>query len=566
MALSKTLQKGQTVLACQMCEEESKIKWKCLLCNFLMCDKCRKIHQKVKSSEEHKIVDLKSIASEEKPLGHIHDFYNIKCDKHSGKICCLFCKECEEVVCPLCITNAHNTHNMTEISAGFKVAMEVLRDLHACTNQDLTLLTTNMDTIQKIKTENLSSYSEKKQAILNQEKVLKDTIHEQSENLLSQLDDRVNNMNKPLQADGKKTKEDFEATALRSKFLKDVIDSNNVLKILKTAGKERTEKVEIKSVDTTKYRYKSLPNFFPGCIKQQTIASMYGSLKEIPCKPKFSFSKKIKTTFPPIQCMLYTNGSMWIGNYSSKKIEQISLLQDESIQKKRSVNASNVVRMQLSNSGDLFLSCHVSTLYMFQPSTGKIVPSKYTAAPLITTGAFEISKNNKIIVGAREGGPAQFPPNGPRKVIMMNMEGEHEMTYYLDNESKPIFTGPYRVTTDNNFDIYVIDIFNNDKEGRVIKLNQSGGVSDVYMGHPEINDSGHPFSPLDFKSTSSNNVIITDSQNDVLHILDNNVQCIHFVRTKEFGISYPLCIEIDNNESIFIACKSEIYKLNFSEV
>lgn len=329
-----------------------------------------------------------------------------------------------------------------------------------------------METLQKIKIEGLSSYTEKKQAIQHQEKVLIDSIHEQSENLLSKLDDRLNKMITPLEADEKKTKENFRDITLRSTFLKDAIDSKDVMKIFKTTEKERTEKGEISLVDVTKYK-SLLPNFVPGCIQQETIVSMYGSLKETPFDPKFNFLRKFKTTFPQIQCMVYTNGSMWIGNYSSKKIEQISLLQDGSIQKKkRSVKASNAVKMQLSSSGDLFLSCHVSTLNMFQPKTGKVIPSKYTAAPLITTGAFEISKNNKIIVGARQGGPAQFPPNGPRKIIVMNMEGKHEMTYHLDSESIPIFTGPYRVITDNNFDIYVIDIFNNDKEGRVIKMNK----------------------------------------------------------------------------------------------
>ncbi|CAC5407883.1 unnamed protein product [Mytilus coruscus] len=561
MALLKSLQKGQTVLACQMCEEESKIKWKCLLCNFLMCDKCRKIHEKFKSSEDHKIVDLKNIASEQKQLGHIYDFNNIKCDKHAGKICCLYCTECEEVVCPLCISNAHNTHNMTEISEGFKVAMEVLRDLQASSDQDLTTLRTNMETLQKIKTERLSSYSEKKEAILQQEKVFKDIIHEQSENLLSQLDD---NMIEPLQADGNKIKEDFKTIELWRKFLKDVIDSNDVLKVFKTAGKERTEKEKITLIDTTESWYKSLPNFVPGCITQQTIASMYGRLVEIHFNPKFNVSRKFKTTFSSIQCMVYTNGSMWISNYTTKKIKHFSLLQNGSIIKKDPVYLSDVARMQLSNSGDLFLSLRRSTLYMFQHETGKIVPSKYTVAPLIINSALHISKNNKIIVGVQEKGPA-FPPNGPRKVIVMNTEGKHEMTYHLDSESKPIFTLPLRITTDNNSDIYVADAFNFTFKSRVIKLNQRGGVSNVYMGHPKINDSNHPLIVADLKSTSSCRVIVADDKNSILHILNNNVHCIHFVKTTEFGIVHPFSIEI-NNESIFIGCGSEIYEVNFSGV
>lgn len=139
------------------------------------------------------------------------------------------------------------------------------------------------------------------------------------------------------------------------------------------------------------------------------------------------------------------------------------------------------------------------------------------------------------------------------------------MTYYLDSGSKPIFTVPFRITTDNNYDIYVVDKFNNSREGRVIKLNQTGGVSDVYTRHQAINDSDHPFTPSDLTSTSSNNIIVADDKTSILHILNNNLQCIHFVRTKEFGIVNPYSIEI-NNDSIFIGCYSEIYEVNFSGV
>ncbi|XP_052085120.1 E3 ubiquitin-protein ligase TRIM56-like [Mytilus californianus] len=215
MALSKSFQKGQIVLACQMCEEESKIKWKCLLCNFLMCDKCKKIHQKVKSTEEHKIVDLKNIALEQRQLEHIHDFNNIKCDRHSGKICCLFCTKCEEVVCPLCITNAHNTHNMIEISEGFKNSLEVLRDLHDSTVENLTKLTTKRVTLQSLKTEVKARYSEEKQGILHQEKVLNELVHEQSEKLLNKLDARLNKMTISMQADENHTNEEYKAIELR---------------------------------------------------------------------------------------------------------------------------------------------------------------------------------------------------------------------------------------------------------------------------------------------------------------------------------------------------------------
>ncbi|VDI75814.1 Hypothetical predicted protein [Mytilus galloprovincialis] len=197
MALSKSFQKGQTILACQMCEEEKQ-----------------------------------------KPSGQIHDFNNIKCDRHAGKICCLFCTDCEEVVCPLCITKAHNTHYMIELSEGFKVAMEVLRDLHASKDEDLTKLNTQRMTLQTIKTEVQARYSEEKRGILHQEKVLTELVHEQSEKLISKLDARLNKIAISIQSDEHQTNADYRATESRNQIFQDAIDSKDMLKVFKTVGKE----------------------------------------------------------------------------------------------------------------------------------------------------------------------------------------------------------------------------------------------------------------------------------------------------------------------------------------
>lgn len=62
VAISRSLQEAQAPIPCQLCEESNEIQWKCLQCDSLMCSKCRKIHQKVRSSNQHKIIDINYIA------------------------------------------------------------------------------------------------------------------------------------------------------------------------------------------------------------------------------------------------------------------------------------------------------------------------------------------------------------------------------------------------------------------------------------------------------------------------------------------------------------------------
>lgn len=64
MALSKPQLGIQSPIHCQLCEQDSKISWKCFECDLLMCSACKfKIHPKIKTAGEHRIISIKDIGS-----------------------------------------------------------------------------------------------------------------------------------------------------------------------------------------------------------------------------------------------------------------------------------------------------------------------------------------------------------------------------------------------------------------------------------------------------------------------------------------------------------------------
>ncbi|VDI48442.1 Hypothetical predicted protein [Mytilus galloprovincialis] len=85
MAYSNSLCKGQIPMLCQLCEESNEIKWKCLQCDFLLCTKCQKIHNKVKSTDQHTIIDIKDIASQQQQAKFNTDFSALKEEKAARK-------------------------------------------------------------------------------------------------------------------------------------------------------------------------------------------------------------------------------------------------------------------------------------------------------------------------------------------------------------------------------------------------------------------------------------------------------------------------------------------------
>jgi hypothetical protein len=81
--MAESVVKAQDFICCQLCETEQKIKWKCIECELLMCDKCnKKIHPKFKNAKDHRIIDIKDVGIQDEGRGDNLDFTNIKCKLH----------------------------------------------------------------------------------------------------------------------------------------------------------------------------------------------------------------------------------------------------------------------------------------------------------------------------------------------------------------------------------------------------------------------------------------------------------------------------------------------------
>ena len=115
--------KAQNVKICDFCETETNLKWRCIQCDTILCDKCKTIHNKFQTNTQHQIVDLK-IPFQDVEQKVILD--NIRCDEHQTKMTCLFCRTCDHLVCTDCISSKHNKHNFEPVE---KILSEKLDEL-----------------------------------------------------------------------------------------------------------------------------------------------------------------------------------------------------------------------------------------------------------------------------------------------------------------------------------------------------------------------------------------------------------------------------------------------------
>ncbi|CAG2249104.1 unnamed protein product [Mytilus edulis] len=491
------------------------------------------------------------------------DSSNIACGIHIGQSYCLFCQPCEVVVCPLCISETHNGHTMIELAEGYNLAVKKLKTLKSKIDQKLVHNDKLLSELTNIKSSVDSKYESEEKKILSRKKTLEDEVGEHTKKRLKDLD-----LIREIQVESVKDGEDISEKIQEDLYLKETTSrqaskSDSASEVFRIYSEIKTrEQVNNHPVNTIS---KKLPTFVPG---KEKIQDFYlGAFKEADV---FKVINQYKTALPFIQNLVCCeDGAILIGHYFSHRLHKLKLTNESLFQ--MSIIEINSFNMAFLPSGDLLLSTKESSLKILSCSTRKVEPTKYSVSPLITI-AVHVTGDQRILVGAREDQPKPFPVNGPRLLIVLNIDGKKEKAYHIDNKGKPIFTLPYRITTDKENNIYVIDIQDVDRTGRIVALDKSSGVRWIYSGHPDINKE-QIFRPKDLVVTKSNNIILADGTNHHLHIVNTSGHCIHYLSTKDqLGIELPFCLDIDNTDTLYIGCytyqdepeKENIYTVQIS--
>ncbi|XP_063446558.1 uncharacterized protein LOC134726090 [Mytilus trossulus] len=130
MASKTSMQNAQIPLGCQLCENGTKIQWKCINCSLFLCSKCKENHLKIKDAKNHTIVDFKEVRPEKQSKENL-DFSEINCQEHHDHTCIFYCKTCAKFICVKCITKVHKGHDASdqeEYNAEINKLLEIQRE------------------------------------------------------------------------------------------------------------------------------------------------------------------------------------------------------------------------------------------------------------------------------------------------------------------------------------------------------------------------------------------------------------------------------------------------------
>ncbi|XP_076101154.1 uncharacterized protein LOC143070938 [Mytilus galloprovincialis] len=549
MASSKSIQKGQIPINCQLCETDKVIKWKCIECNLLMCNNCReRIHPKFRNANDHKIVDIKDIGHHNEEL----DFTSIKCIEHSGQFSCLFCKKCDILVCPTCVSKVHKTHanDLVEISEAYKKKIETIKKKGQSQLEDTKAsMTTKKDQLDQLKTAENSKHMKVRHDILTYRKSWNEIVDNYFEKLENELDSTSKNVLESIEHDLTATIGSIQEVEKKTDEVKNFINTTNATEFFQKIKK--IEKSFIVPIVETAKTYDSIPKFIPGGITESNIGMLQMNDSQ---STEFSVTMVLNKTFQTdvigicnVCPLMNFDRSIWI---SSTLDELVQRVKPEGNKLKVLSSFKTVVYgMTMLRSNDILLCTLGSRLKQLSVTTGKLTDTVYDVDPFQAT-AIHITSGNKVVVGG-------FADDmGKSAVFVMNEKGEHE-TVFERNQHLPAFNYPWNITSTRNGNIHVVDNHQRCDRRKVVICGQGGGVVNTYYGHSVVNKEEYSFLPFGIVTTKRDVVIVADMDTHTLHMLNNAGRLMTYQNINKIGIQYPFSLAFTPTGKLYIGCDTE---------
>ncbi|XP_076104199.1 uncharacterized protein LOC143072915 [Mytilus galloprovincialis] len=559
MAFSKSVIRSQIPINCNLCETEKNIKWKCLTCGVLMCSTCKdKIHLRI--AKDHKVVDIKNVGLPVEEL----DFTNIKCKEHSEQSTCLFCTNCDKLVCPTCVSKVHKKHDLTEISDAYNIKIDKLKKGQSKLQREKYEIIATKDQLNQFQKSENSNYAKVSTDILNHEKVLKLAVKEHIAKLRNELDQNHKASSKVNEESIKAISKSERQIEEKYSDVQDFMDSTDISKFFQNVNK--IEKSTELSIPKPEISHRKTLQFIPGEITQSNIGVLQSVDIPLPeVKVSLGIVNQYQTNLPLVSFLSpCPDDSLWIGCTQDEVIQKVK--PDGTSLKTISTFNIQVFSMAILASDNPLIKVKGKTrLKMIRSSTGKVTDSVYEIHPFLPS-AIHITSGGQVIVGGED------YDNRRRAVFVLNKNGDHEAVYEHDKHNQPIFSYPCSITTTSNSNIHVADCDSDEDSGRVVVLGQAGDVINIYDGDTDINKK-KPFRPSAVVTTPRDNVIVVDPDTGTLHIMNNSGQLITYIKTTDHGIEGAGSLAFSPTGQLYIGCsrgvrstakEAKIYQVNIS--
>jgi DNA-binding beta-propeller fold protein YncE len=187
----------------------------------------------------------------------------------------------------------------------------------------------------------------------------------------------------------------------------------------------------------------------------------------------------------------------------------------------------------------VYVDCNTKTVNLVKKKKIQEVVSFQEWMPLYVCS----TTSGDLLVTMRSNDKKQF------KVVRYT-EFTETQTFQFDDKGKPLYScGCLKYIAENrNLDICVADW----EAKAVVVVSPSGRLRFRYTSHPSNTEQS--FDPVGIATDSQGHLLIADCRNNVIHILDQDGQFLHYINMCGLQKPYGLCV--DSKDNLFVAERS----------
>ncbi|XP_065924651.1 tripartite motif-containing protein 2 isoform X1 [Magallana gigas] len=536
---------AKDVLRCHLCETPVPHLY-CDICHVDLCKSCVGEHL-LDESTEHKVVSSIKRGS------------TSTCQKHSSKLCELYCTQCDIPICALCVTTkAHQAHDVVDIWKGIENKKhEIQIDLK------------ELEKSIYPKYEEIASDIQGQKTCLNENsQKLKIAIDKHGEDFHREIDIMITKLKSNLDEKNSKQlamldKHEDDVTQTTSEITQCIADLTKLLNSfdvsLFLAYKSRNAEFRRLPSELTV----SLPSFKPHVINKEQIYYQFGSLTILSTETEEQ-SRKIHfpgTVYPisdkPLIDVPQIIGEINTDYRDSNILRSVSCLNDQEIWTRGDDNIMRLYKLQ----GELVKS--VQTQSGNEPTdiavtrSGDLVYTDYWDRTVNMVKNTEIQTVIKLF-GWKPDCVCSTSSDDLLVVMDNDSYTETKVVRYsgftevqsiqYDDKEQPLYSSGnnYKYICENsNLDICVSDC----DARAVVVVNQAGKLRFTYTG-PPFTAKGS-FQPLGISTDSQSRILIADNNNSNIHILDQDGQFLRYI--SNCNLNDPQGLNVDNRDNLLVA-------------
>ncbi|XP_021352323.1 uncharacterized protein LOC110449651 [Mizuhopecten yessoensis] len=124
MASNRSVRRAQepVTYTCALCDSKDGVRWYCNDCQENLCDRCKETHTRGRKTKNDDVVSIGEANRQgDKSVPEV-------CKLHPGKLCDLYCSDCNLLICLMCLSKTHKHHNWKHFEDEFSIKKQHFKE------------------------------------------------------------------------------------------------------------------------------------------------------------------------------------------------------------------------------------------------------------------------------------------------------------------------------------------------------------------------------------------------------------------------------------------------------